>query len=185
MNADSDALFQRLEADLRRMLRTKPPADLAVRIDERMRRALDHATDAAGVRAVRAHRLGRARSIALLVALVGAVGLTGIVGAQAILDPDQPRAVPAVTNFGQPFWNTPIMELTPPEAHQFAVERGFEVTWQIEDRVGTEETADDVSTRSDTPPECGDVVAGALFDGVLHMVAELNVPESPESACGP
>lgn len=182
MSADRDALTITLERDLRELLHVAPSPQLRRAMSEQMRAAVEATADVAV-----SHRRHwpRRRSLAMLAAIIGAVALAGVVGAQALRDPNEPRPVEGVTNFGQPFWNTPLMDLTPPESHRFAVERGYSLIWQIEDRAGTADTSDDSTSFAETPPECGDVVAGALIDGVLHMVAELNAPESPASACAP
>lgn len=180
MSADRDALTINLERDLRELLHAAPSPEVRRTMDQQMRVALEATADAA---VSHRRRWPRRRSAAMLAAVIGAVALAGVVGAQALRDPNEPRPVEGVTNFGQPFWNTPLLDLTPPGSHRFAVERGYAVTWQIEDRAGTTDTSDDSTSLAETPPECGDVVAGALIHGVLHMVVELNAPESPASAC--
>ena len=180
MSADRDALAINLERDLHELLHAKPPLALRRAMDQQMRAALERT---AGASALHRRRWPKRRSVAMLAAVIGAVALAGVVGAEVLRDANEPRAFPDITNLGQPFWNTPILEMTPPDAHRFAEERGYTVTSQVDDRHGTADPEDDTFFHADAPPDCGDVSGGAIIDGILHLHAEQNAPEAPASAC--
>ena len=46
------------------------------------------------------------------------------------------------------------------QAHQLVVERGYAIRWQVQDRGGTVDTADDSSRFTEIAPTCGSVEAG-------------------------
>ena len=179
-SADRDAPRINLERDLRELLHAAPSPELRRAMDGQMSAALEATADAA---ASHRGRWARHRSVAMLAAVIALVTLAGVVGAEALRDPNEPRGYPGITNPGQPFWNTPILEMTPLDAHRFAEERGYSATWQVDDRHGTADPEDDTFFHADAPPECGDVVGGAMIDGILHLHAEQNAPEAPASTC--
>ncbi len=92
--------------------------------------------------------------LALVAALIVAAVATGAVFAEPIRQAtitvidgirfsDDVRSAPGLTHFGQPFWNTPLLDLAPEGAHQMIIDRGYPVRWQVEDRGGTVDPADD------------------------------------------
>lgn len=177
MTNHAEPKIDQLEARLRTHLRVGPEQHLASAIDARVEQALLVARPAAISRSRRRVPLAVAAALALAVTAAGAAL------AERVWGPDEVRGFPGLTNFGQPFWNTPLYELPPDEAHQLVVERGYAIIWQVEDRGGTVDDADDSSRFTDIAPTCGSVEGGALFDGVVHMLVLMDDPNFPESAC--
>jgi hypothetical protein len=173
----AEPTIDQLEVGLRARLQVGPDQRLASTIDARVERALLVAPSAA------MRRSRRRVPLALAAALALAGFVAGAVLAERVWGPDEVRGFPGLTNFGQPFWNTPLYELPPDEAHQLVVERGYAIIWQVEDRGGTVDSADDSSRFTEIAPTCGSVEGGALFDGVVHMVVLIDDPNFPESAC--
>jgi len=173
----AEPTIDQLEAGLRARLQVGPEQHLASTIDARVERALLVARPAA------IRRSRRRVPLALAAALALAVTAAGAVLAERVWGPDEVRSFPGLTNFGQPFWNTPLYELPPEEAHQLVVERGYAIVWQVEDRSGTVDGADDSSRFTEIAPTCGSVEGGALIDGVVHMLVLMDDPNFPESTC--
>lgn len=187
MTSHAEPTIEQVEAALRGRLRVEPPRDLASTIDDRVERAL-RATPVAIRRRVRRVPLALAAALVLAAFATGAVFAEPIRQAtitviNGIRFSDDVRSYPGLTNFGQPFWNTPLFDLPPQEAHQMIVERGYPVRWQVEDRGGTVDDADDSTRFTESAPACGSVEGGSLIDGVAHMLVLMNDPSFPESTC--
>jgi len=184
----AEPTIDQLEAGLRARLRTSTPEYLASAIDGRVERALSAAPSKTPWRSRRRVPLALAAALALA-GLAGGAALGGpireatITVIDGIRFSDDVRGYPGLTNPGQPFWNTPLFELPPDEAHQLVVDRGYPIRWQVEDRGGTVDDADDSTRFTESAPDCGRVEGGSLIDGVAHMLVLVDDPKSPESAC--
>jgi hypothetical protein len=180
-----------LDAELSAMYRpVDPPAHLANLIDGR----IDAARRRYRARPVRwPHRtVLLAASVALLAVLAIAGGVVaqrlasgcGITIEDGVRFSDCVIGRPGLTNDGQPFAGTDILERTPIEAAEMAAEKGYTIRWQIEERQGTETLDDDQLTFSEDPPTCGKIAAGSVIeDGRIQMVVTINDPLTPGSEC--
>lgn len=187
MTSRAEPTMEQVEAALRARLRMSLPRDLTSTIDGSVERALRAAPMA---RRTPARRV----PLALAAALILGVLATGAVVAEpirqvtiTIIDgirfSDDVRGYPSLTNSGQPFWNTPLFDVPPDEAHRMVVERGYPIRWQVEDRGGTVDDADDTTRFTESAPSCGTVEGGSLVDGVVQMLVLMDDPNFPESAC--
>lgn len=180
-----------LEGELSAMYRpVGPTAQLAERIDGRVSAAL------AGYRDQPARSRRRTLSLAAGVSLVAILALAGGVVAQrlaagcgiTIVDgisfSDCVVGREGLTNFGQPFWGTDILERAPADAAEMAAEKGYTIRWQIEDRAGTEASDDDATRFTDEPPACGNIEGGSVIEeGRIQMVVMIDDPLTPGSEC--
>jgi len=161
---------------------------LAEWIDGRVSTALE------GYRDRPAHSRRRPLLLAVGVALVAVLALAGGVVAQrlasgcgiTIVDgiafDDCVVGRPGLTNIGQPFWGTDILDRTPAEAAEMAAEKGYTIRWQIEERHGTESLDDDTLSLSDDAPTCGRIGGGSVIEeGRIQMV--IADPLMPGSEC--
>jgi hypothetical protein len=163
---------------------------LAEWIDGRVSTALEGHRD----RPARSRR--RALLLAVGVSLVAVLALAGGVVAQrlasgcgiTIVDgiafDDCVVGRPGLTNIGQPFWGTDILDRTPAEAAEMAAEKGYTIRWQIEERRGTESLEDDTLSFSDDAPTCGRIGGGSVMEeGRIQMVVTIDDPLMPGSEC--
>lgn len=180
-----------LERELRSMyLPAGPSANLAERIDRRVGTAL------AGYRGQPTRGRRRVVLLAVGVSLLAALALAGGVVAQRLASgcgitvvdgiafSDCVVGRPGLTNFGQPFWGSDILERTPTEAADMAADKGYTIRWQIEDRRGTENPDDDELTFSEAAPPCGRIGGGSVIEeSRIQLVVTLNDPRTPGSEC--
>lgn len=180
-----------LEGQLSAMYRPAGPSTmLAERIDGRVRTALTNYRS----QPVRGRR--RTLLTAVGVSLVAVLAFAGGAVAQrlalgcgiAIVDgiafDDCVVSRPGLTNVGQPFWGTDILDRTPAEAAALAAEKGYTIRWQIEERGGTESLDDDVIRFSEDAPPCGRIGGGSVIEeGRIQMVVTIDDPLMPGSGC--
>jgi hypothetical protein len=189
MTVHHDRGIASLEAELRHLYAEPPPMHLTDAIDRRVAAALTQPSSRHGRSARRTALL--AASVALLAALAFAGGAAAqrvvsdaVVLIDGILFSEEVIGRPGLTNFGQPFWGTDILDRSPAEADAMAAAEGYSVRWQIEDRAGTTSDADDSLTFSEEPPPCGAVEGGGVTEaGRIQMVVVLNDPTTSGSAC--
>lgn len=117
----------------------------------------------------------------LLVLAVVATAAAGIVAA------GQVRGYPGVENPGQPLAGAQLECMTPPQAAAYIAAHGIKtVVWQVE-RDAPGATVDGkprtTSTQQPAPPETGFVVAGAIVDGTLLMIADQREGATGTGAC--
>lgn len=126
----------------------------------------------------------RVPSLAAAAALVAMMALAGGAVAQRIIGDDEVFSRPGLTNFGQPFWGTDILDRTPAEAAAMAAAKGYAVRWQVEHRHGTDTLADDDTTFTDVAPACGSIAGGSVLEpGQIQMVVVIDDPLTPGSDC--
>lgn len=180
-----------LEGELSAMYQPVGPSPtLADRIDGRVSTAL------AGYRDRPARSRRRTLLLAAGVSLVAVLALAGGVVAQrlasgcgiTIVDgiafDDCVVGRPGLTNIGQPFWGTDILDRTPAEAAEMAAEKGYTIRWQIEERRGTESLDDDTLSFSVDAPTCGRIGGGSVIEeGRIQMVVTIDDPLMPGSEC--
>ncbi len=68
---------------------------------------------------------------------------------------------------------TGVWKMSPPEAEQYLVARGYSVTWQIEDQ------AAGTSVLSKQPPTAGYIIEGVLVGRDLTLVVEVGPEAQP------
>lgn len=183
-----------LDGQLRDAYRVDPPpAHLAAKIDRRVATAFErHRARSAGSPQRTPRRiLLVAASVSLVAALAFAGGAAaqrlfqdGVVFVDGILFREGVVTRPGVTNVGQPFWGTDILERSPAEAADIAADKGYAIRWQVESRGGTESTEDDEITFSDFAPSCGAIAGGSVIDeGQMQLLVVLDDPSTPGSEC--
>jgi len=181
-----------LEPDLTRMYRGPQPTDeLRSRMDQRIGRAV-----ANGRARETRYASRRLVLLGLGMSLVALLGFTGGVVAQrfmadghftlidGVLFSDNVIERPGLTNFGEPFAGTSILEGTPAQAEAIAAAKGYAITWQLEDRAGTEATDDDHVALSNDTPTCGSIAGGSVVEvGGVQLVVLIDDPLTPGSEC--
>jgi hypothetical protein len=101
-----------------------------------------------------------------------------------VLFSDDVTVRPGLTNFGEPFAGTAILDSTPAQAEAIAADKGYSVTWQVEDRAGTEAIEDDQVTLSDNTPTCGSIAGGSVVeDGRIQLVVLVDDVLTAGSEC--
>lgn len=191
MTAPTPRSLSSLESELSEMYRTsRPPALATAVIDSRVTAARE-AYRGRPLRSQRRRTLLLAASLSLVAVVAFAGGTVaqraladGIVFVDGILFREGVVERPGLTNFGQPFWGTNIFDRSPVEAATMAAEKGYVIRWQIENRGGTQSTADDEITFSEEAPSCGKIGGGSVIEeGRIQMVVVLNDPSTPGSEC--
>lgn len=180
-----------IEDQLSAMYRPAGPSTmLADRIDGRVRTALTN------YRVQPARGRHRALLLAVGVSLIAVMAFAGGAVAQrlalgcgiSIVDgiafDDCVVSRPGLTNIGQPFWGTDILDRTPAEAAALAAEKGYTIRWQIEERRGTESLDDDQISFSEDAPTCGRIGGGSVIEeGRIQMVVTIDDPLMAGSEC--
>jgi hypothetical protein len=151
--------------------------------ETRLRDRLVRLEAAAPVRDVRPRpnrgRRGLRTTFAIAAALLLGTFAVGLAVGRFV-HPNEPVGHPGLENPGQPFYGAGLRCMTPPDAHRTIVERGFTVTWQIEDRDPTGAGTTSLSTE---PPPSGVVEDGFVEGNKAHVVVSVGSGAIPYLGC--
>lgn len=181
-----------LDEDLTRMyMEPRPTDELGRRMDEHVSRAMARrGTTGSAWHGSRRLALGFGLSLVVMLAFAGGVVAQRLAAdghfrlIDGVLFSDEVIERPGLTNFGQPFAGTGILDGTPAEAADIAADKGYAVTWQLEDRGGTEATEDNSVTLTEAVPACGSIAGGSVVEtGRIQLVVLMDDPLTAGSEC--
>lgn len=110
--------------------------------------------------------------------IVAAFAAGGAVG--RYIAPNEAIGHPGLENPGEPFYGAGLQCMTPPQADAVIKAKGFEVSWQIENRDAEGNGTTIIST---LPPPAGVVEAGFVQGNTAHVVVSIGSGAQPYDWC--
>ena len=118
-------------------------------------------------------RMFRPRTI--LVALAAVLVLAGGAAASGVFEA---RGDPGAFNPGQPLHCKGVANMTPREAARWLSDRGYDVTWQVEDKTPGVPKGQQVPYQTSTAPDTGFIAAAVVTGGHDMIVVVETGPDA-------